>query len=96
MDLVLQVGGTLDPETGECHWTDEQLAIPIKKLQKYISAAQKGMFIPDREKDELTVVLGNPENHRRKRGIAGSVLKMATGTKPIGYCLPKPIPTRKS
>ena len=26
------VGGTLDPETGEWHWTDEQLAIPVKKL----------------------------------------------------------------
>ena len=28
----LGVGATLDPETGECVWTDDQLAIPIKKL----------------------------------------------------------------
>jgi hypothetical protein len=34
-----RVGGTLDPETGECVWMDEQLAIPITKLQKYIKAA---------------------------------------------------------
>ena len=42
------VGGTLDPETGQCVWTDEQLAIPIKKLQEYIKAAREGTFIPDR------------------------------------------------
>ena len=59
------VGGTLDPETEECHWTDEQLAIPIKKLQEYICAAQKGMFIPDKEKDKLTEALGNPEHPGR-------------------------------
>ena len=44
-----RVGGTLDPETWECHWTDTQLAIPVKKLQDYIAAAQQGTFIPDRE-----------------------------------------------
>ena len=42
------VGGTLDPETGECHLTDEQLAIPIKKLQEAFKAAQEGTFIPNR------------------------------------------------
>src|SRR3990170_3192474 len=67
------VGGTLDPETGECRWTDEQLAIPMKKLQDYITAAQEGTFILDREKDELTEALGNPEHPRRTRGIPGSV-----------------------
>ena len=56
------VGGTLDPETGKCRWTDEQLSIPIKKLQKYTTAAQEGTFIPDREKDELTEALGNAEH----------------------------------
>ena len=34
------VGGTLDPVTGKCVWTDEQLRIPVKKLQEYINAAQ--------------------------------------------------------
>ena len=52
----------MDPETGECRRTDEQLAIPIKKLQDYIAATQKGTFIPDREKDELTEALRNPEH----------------------------------
>jgi hypothetical protein len=63
----------LDPETGECHWTDEQLAIPMKKLQDYITAAQEGLFIPDREKDELTEALGNPEHPGQIRGTAGSI-----------------------
>src|SRR6266566_4813910 len=67
------IGGTLDPETGKCHWTDEQLSIPVTKLQKYITAAQEGTFIPDREKDELTEALGNAEHPGRTRGTPGSV-----------------------
>ena len=35
------------------------------KLQKYIVAAQQGTFVPDRENDELTEALGNPEHPRR-------------------------------
>ena len=34
-----RVGETLDPKIGECVWTDEQLAIPIGKLQATIKAA---------------------------------------------------------
>ena len=30
------VGGTLDPGSGKCVWTNDQLAIPIKKLEKAI------------------------------------------------------------
>jgi hypothetical protein len=63
----------LDPETGKCVWTDEQLAIPISKLKKYIAAVLEGTFIPDREKDELTAALGNPEHPGRTRGTPGSV-----------------------
>jgi hypothetical protein len=59
------VGGTLDPETGKCVWTDEQLAIPVSKLKKYIKKALEGTFIPDRENDELTMALGNPEHPGR-------------------------------
>ena len=33
-----EVGGTLDPETGKCCWTDEQLATPITKLHEAIKA----------------------------------------------------------
>ena len=32
-------GGTLDHVTGQCQWTDEQLRIPVTRLQEYIKAA---------------------------------------------------------
>ena len=32
------VGGTLDSESGKCVWTNEQLRIPVTKLQDYIAA----------------------------------------------------------
>ena len=63
----------MDPVTGKCVWTREQLRIPLTKLQHYINAAQKGTFVPDREKDELTMALGNPEHPGRARGTPGSV-----------------------
>ena len=49
----------MDPVSGKCRWTDEQLEIPVKKLKYYIDAAQEGTFVPDRENDELTMALGN-------------------------------------
>ena len=67
------VGGTLDPEIGKCMWTDEQLATPITKLQAAIKAAQEGTFIPNRENNELTRALGDPEHPGRTRGTPGSV-----------------------
>jgi hypothetical protein len=57
-----RVGGTLDPETGKCVWTKAQLAIPVMKLEEAIQAAQEGRLHPDRENDELTHALGNPEH----------------------------------
>ena len=66
-------GGTLDPVSGRCRWTDEQLAILVKKIQHYIDAAQQGTFVPDREKDELTMALGNPEHPGRTRSTPGSI-----------------------
>ena len=66
-------GGTLDPVTGLCQWTDEQMIIPVKRLQHYIATAQQGTFVPDRENDELTMALGNPEHPGRTRGTPGSV-----------------------
>ena len=66
-------GGTLDPVTGKCQWTDEQLQIPVKNLRHYIDAAQRGTFLPNREKDELTMALGNPEHPGRTRGTPGSI-----------------------
>ena len=55
----------MDPETGKCVWTDEQLDIPVKKLHQYIAAMQQGTFVPDRENDELTQALENPEHPGR-------------------------------
>ena len=66
-------GGTLDPVTGKCIWTNDQMDIPVRKLQHYIEAAQQGTFFPDRENDELTMALGNPEHPGRTRGTPGSV-----------------------
>ena len=63
----------MDPVTGKCIWTDEQLDIPLKKLQYYIAAAQKGTFLPDRENDELTKALGIPKHPGRTRGTPGSI-----------------------
>ena len=63
----------MDHETGKCHWTDEQLAIPMIKLQKCIAAAHEGTFVPDRENDELSEALGNAEHPGLRRGTPGSV-----------------------
>ena len=54
--------GTLDPVSGKCRWTDEQLKIPVKRLWHYIDATQQGTFVPDRENDKLTMSLENPEH----------------------------------
>ena len=66
-------GGTLDPVTGKCIWTNDQMDIPVSKLKQYIEAAHEGTFFPDRENDELTMALGNPEHPGRTRGTPGSV-----------------------
>ena len=63
----------MDPESGKCVWTNDQLAIPVTKLHAAIKVAQEGMFVPDRENDELTRALGNPEQPRRTGGTPGSV-----------------------
>ena len=52
---------------------DEQLAIPVKKLRKAINEVREGKFVPDRENDELTRALWNPEHPGRTRGTSGSV-----------------------
>ena len=36
------VGGTLDPVTGKCQWTDEQLQIPVRKLRQGEGRAHNG------------------------------------------------------
>ena len=78
-------GGTLDPVTGKCIWTNDQMDIPVRKLQHYIEAAQQGKFFPDRENDELTMALGNPEHPGRTRGTPGSVSWKAGFSDAGGY-----------
>ena len=75
----------MDPVTGKCVWTDEQLNTPIEKLQEYIKKAQQGTFVPDRENDELTEALGNPEHPGRTRGTPGSVPRKAGFSDAGGY-----------
>ena len=48
------------------------MEIPVKWLKHYIEATQQA-FVPDRENEELTMVLGNPEHPGRTRGTPGSV-----------------------
>ena len=66
-------GRTLDPVSGKCRWMDEQLKTPVTRLWQYIHAAQQRTFVPDREKDQLTMALGNPEHPGRTRGMPGSI-----------------------
>ena len=61
------------------------MKIPVKRLQHYIDAAQQGTFVPDRENDELTVALGNPEHPGRTRGTPGSVPWKASFSDAGGY-----------
>ena len=42
-------GRTLDPVTGKCIWTNDQMDIPVRKLKQYIEVAQQGTFFLDRE-----------------------------------------------
>ena len=63
----------MDPETGECCWTDEQRATPVTKLWKAINKVWEWKFVPERENDELTRALRNPEHPGRTRGTPGSV-----------------------
>ena len=60
-------GGALDPKIGQvlkkaCLKGAEQ------KLLDAIEDARKGVFTPNRENDELTRALGNPEHPGRTRG----------------------------
>jgi hypothetical protein len=64
--------GRVDPVTGKCIFTNEQLATPIKKLGETMDLIAKGKFVIDRENDDLTRALGNKEASGRTRGTPGS------------------------
>ena len=48
--------------------TRPKIQLAAQRLQEAIQAAAKGTFQPDRERDELTYTLGNPEHPGRTRG----------------------------
>ena len=57
-------GGSLHPQTGECVHRNK-IFKPTDDLIKAMADAQAGLFWPDRENDELTRALGNPEHTGR-------------------------------
>ena len=57
----------MDPKTGLVS-KKASLKGAEQKLLDAIEAARKGVFTPNRENDELTRALGNPEHPRRTRG----------------------------
>src|SRR3954465_6021376 len=67
-------GAGLDPMTGKIvaqgKWKDKIEAV-TKKLIDAIEKVRKGENIPDRENDELTLALGNPEHVGRVRARPG-------------------------
>ena len=66
-NLVLCAWGALDPKTGLVS-KKASLNGAEKKLLDAIEDARKGVFTPNRENDELTRALGNPEHPGRTRG----------------------------
>src|ERR1043165_6411752 len=61
-------GGQLDPNTGEV-MIKASLKGADQEILNAISDARNGIFIPERENDELTRALKNPEHPGRTRGI---------------------------
>ena len=64
---------TYDMETGKLIAKKPQIAGPLAELRKAIKDTQEGRFKPDKENDELTRALGNPEKPGRTRGYGPNV-----------------------
>ena len=62
----------MDPATGATIFR-QQILVPSRALLKAMEDAQAGLFRPERENDELTRALGNPEKPGRTRGKGASV-----------------------
>ncbi|KAK1686528.1 hypothetical protein QYE76_047376 [Lolium multiflorum] len=73
-------GAGLDPKTGlivaKGKWKEKIEGI-VPKLVDAIEKVRKGEYIPDRENDELTLALGNPEHVGRVRARPGFTMKEA-------------------
>ena len=61
-------GGKLDPRTGQVI-EKASLKGADKELLVAMEEAKSGVFVPDRENDELTRALKNPEHPGRTRGV---------------------------
>ena len=61
-------GGELDPKTGNVS-TKASLKGADDAILVAIEEARSGVFQPNRENDELTRALGNPEHRGRTRGM---------------------------
>ena len=59
---------------GKCIYTKARAEnpLPIEEIRKAVKDVEEGRFIPDREDDELTRALGNPEHEGRTRDTEGS------------------------
>ena len=64
-NYVLGHGAGYNMETGELIQKKEQIEKPLKALKTTIKEAQEGRFKADRENDELTKALENPEHTGR-------------------------------
>ena len=73
-------GAGLDPKTGlivaKGKWKKKIEKI-TKELVDAIDKVRRGVYIPDRENDELTLALGNPEHVGRVRTLPGLTMKDA-------------------
>jgi hypothetical protein len=65
-------GGSLHPQTGECVHR-KKVFKPSEDLVQAMADAHDGKFRPERENDELTRALGNPEHPGRVRGKGAGV-----------------------
>ena len=69
-------GAGLDPVTGlivpQGKWK-EKIEYITKELVKAIDLVRRGLYVVDREKDELSLALGNPEKVGRVRGYGPGV-----------------------
>ena len=67
--MVLCAWGALDPKTGLVS-KKASLKGAEQKIIDAIEEALAGVFTPNRENDDLTRTLGNPEHQGRTRGMS--------------------------
>ena len=78
-------GGSLDPETGVCVHRKKKFA-PTQALIDAMTQAQEGLIKFNREKDALTIALGNDEHGGRVRGKGKVPWKVGFSQDNDPYC----------